>query len=96
MYALGTYFVERYPREPAAHLAISYAYSRLYKNAYKTNDTAAIEANMKFALRAAQTAVGLDPTSELAHYQVDLLQRRLAGFTAKPSGISTADHRARP
>ncbi len=96
MHALATYFVESHRGEPAAHLALSHAYIRLYKNAYKTNDTAAIEANMKLALRSAQTAVGLDPTSETARYQVDSLQRKLAGLHPKPSGISTVDHRARP
>ncbi len=84
------------PASPSPNFALCDAYIRLYKNAYKTNDTAAIGANMRLALRSAQTAVGLDPTNEAAHYQVNSLQRRLAGLTAKPSGISTADHRARP
>jgi serine/threonine protein kinase len=76
MLALGRLLVARHPDQPAAHLALSEAYTQVYKNAYQTDDRAAIEQNMKLALDAALQAQALDPNDERVRFLVDKLQRK--------------------
>jgi hypothetical protein len=83
MLALGTELARRYPREPAAYIALSDAYCQLYKNGYQADDDAAIDCNMALALRAAEKAVALDPGNKAARYAVDDLKRKLAARTRK-------------
>ena len=93
MLALANDLVKATPREPAVHLARSFAYAQIYKNAYPAKDDAAIEANMKSAYDAAQDALRFDPGNELARYQVDELHRRLA---ARPRGVTSSTSRPSP
>ena len=78
MLALGEFSVERHSFESTAHLALHFAYVQLYKNAYQTDDWAAVETNMKLARDAAQVALDLDADSELAQQAVQSVERRLA------------------
>ena len=73
-------------RTPAsrAHLALSLAYIELYVNAQRTNDQAAIEANLNLALKAAQEALRKDPNSVRAHQVVTNCQRGLDALRTKP------------
>ena len=66
-------------RTPAsrAHLALCLAYIELYVNAQRTNDQAAIEANLNLALKAAQEALRKDPNSVRAHQVVINCQQGL-------------------
>ena len=82
--ALANHIVAAYPNQPAARLALSGAYIQCYKNAIQTEDQAAVEANMKLALDAAQAASQLDLTSETAQQAVYTLQRKLLSIRAKP------------
>jgi eukaryotic-like serine/threonine-protein kinase len=83
MLALGNYFVESHPDQPASHLALSDAYAQMYKNAYRVDDYRAIEGNMKLAYDAARRAASLDPESERARVAVDDLRRKLVELTPK-------------
>jgi tetratricopeptide (TPR) repeat protein len=85
MLALGRLLVARHPGQPFAHLALSEAHIQLYKNAWQTDDLAAVERDMRLALDAALRAQLLDPNSELARLKVDGLQRRLKDLGASPS-----------
>jgi hypothetical protein len=88
MLALAHHFVAKYPGQPAAHLALSFAYIQIYKNAWPKNarhtkDLVAVEANMRLALKAAEDALRLDPNSESAQQAVQLLQRKYAGLPVR-------------
>ena len=78
MLALANHIVADHPDETAAYLALSAAYKQIYKNGYSTKDQAAVEANMKLALNAAERALLLDQNSDKARNAVYDLQRRLA------------------
>jgi tetratricopeptide (TPR) repeat protein len=77
MLALGRLLVARHGNHPTAYLALSEAYTQLSKNAWQTDDRAAVERNLRSALDAAVQAQVLDPNSELARFKADGLQRRL-------------------
>jgi hypothetical protein len=77
MLALARLLVGRHTDQPAAHLALSEAYTQHYKNAWQTDDRPAIERNMRLALDAATRARALDPSNEFARIKVDLLQLKL-------------------
>ena len=64
-------------------LALSAAYRQTYKNGYPMKDQAAVEANMKLALNAAERALLLDQNSDKARNAVYDLKRRLADRHAK-------------
>ncbi len=83
MLALAKYFVESYPGEPNAHLALSLAYIQVYKNASRIEDQAAVATNMKSAEDAAQFALNLDPNYERAQQAIQSLRKRLADLHAK-------------
>jgi tetratricopeptide (TPR) repeat protein len=80
MLALGRLLVARHPQQSAAHLALSQAYMQLYKNAWRTDNRAAVERNLRLSLDAALQSQVLDPNSELAHAAVEQRQRRLKGL----------------
>jgi hypothetical protein len=77
MLALGHLLVSRHRDHPAGHLALSDAYTQLYKNAYQTDDMAAVERNMRLSLDAALRAQALDPYDELVRARVVRRQRGL-------------------
>lgn len=77
MLALARLLVERHPNQPHAHVALSQAYSQIYKNAWRVEDREAVERNLRLALEAAQRAQALHPDNGLALTQVTRLQRGL-------------------
>ncbi len=78
MLALAEHSVRARPDQPASHLALSFAYAQVYKNACPIENGPAIEANMRRALEAAREALRLDRRSERARHAVDDLERRLS------------------
>ena len=86
MHAFTRLLVTRYPGQPVAHLALSTAFTQMAKNAWKTDDQAAVEQNWRLALDEARRALVLDPQDARAGAQVADLQRRLDLLLAsKPS-----------
>ena len=61
MFAFAQLIAARYPREPASHVLMSEAFTQLAKNAWLSDDRAAIERNWKLALRWAKQALKIDP-----------------------------------
>ncbi|MGO9468212.1 MAG: protein kinase domain-containing protein [Isosphaeraceae bacterium] len=80
MLAMADHLVKLYPREPASHLARSFAYAQIYKNAYESKDDSAVEPNTRAAYVAAQEALRLNPASDNARHTVEDLGRRLAAL----------------
>jgi tetratricopeptide (TPR) repeat protein len=80
MLALGAHLVESYPRQPAAHLAVSYSYIQIYKLSWASEDRAGVRANMELALASARNALKLDSSCVNAQQAVDSLQRKLAAL----------------
>ena len=82
IHALGTLLVARYPGEAFAHLALSEAFFQRQKNAWQTQDRAAVEQNLKLALDASLRSVALDPRNEIARFHVEARRRRLKDLLA--------------
>jgi hypothetical protein len=74
---LGRLLVGRFPDEPTAHLALADAYMQCYKNAWRNDDRAALELNLKRSLDATRRALALDPRNRAASDLVAQRQRRL-------------------
>jgi tetratricopeptide (TPR) repeat protein len=87
MHALARLLVVRTPARSAAHLALSESFKQMAKNAWKTNDRAAIERNWELAIDAARRALVLDPQDARAASEVADLQKRLDKLRA---GIASA------
>ncbi len=82
MLSLGRLLVERRPSQPASHIAISEAYMQLSKNAWRFDDQAAVERNLKLAVDATQHALALDPGDEHARFLFEQRQQRLNALQA--------------
>ncbi len=80
MHALASILVERWPGQPAAHLALSTAYAQYYKNAYRREDRPAVETNLRLALAAAQKALLLDIGNDWSRRAVAQLEGKLKGL----------------
>jgi serine/threonine protein kinase len=80
--ALANLLVAAHPNEIASYLALSLAHFQVSKDAWKIEDRKAVEESLKLALQAAQRALGLNPSSEVAQQRIYDLQRRLVGLVA--------------
>jgi hypothetical protein len=76
-HALARLLVARHPDRPAAHLALCAALTQMAKNAWQTDDLAAVEQNWKLAIDEARRALVLDPQDARAVNEVANLQKRL-------------------
>lgn len=76
MHAFARLLVARYPRQSVAHLALSLSFNQMAKNAWKTDDHAAVERNWKLALDEARQALVRDPEDARASHEVADLQKR--------------------
>jgi serine/threonine protein kinase len=76
--AFNRLLVTRYADQPAAHLALCEAYLQRSKDAWGIDDRGAVERNLKLSLESALQATAIDPSNELARFQVDQLQHRLS------------------
>ena len=77
MCAFARLLLTRYPDRAATHLALSESYKHIVKNAWQTEDRAAVEQNWKLAFDAARRALVIDPLNTRAGSEVTELQRRL-------------------
>ena len=77
MHAFAHLLVTRYPRQSVAHLALCASLTQMAKNAWQTEDRAAVERNWKLAIDEARRALVLDPQDARAGAQVADLQKRL-------------------
>ncbi len=82
LHALAQILVRRYPDKPAAHLSLSKAFQQKVKNAWRLEDRAAIERNLKLALAEARQALFLDPQNVQVRQEVSVLKQRLNDLLA--------------
>ena len=84
----------RYPNQAAAHWAVSQAYIQIYKNAWQTDDRAAVERYLKLAVEAARHAVVLDPDNAIARRHLGACQKRLDNLLSPPKSVDAPEHHA--
>ena len=69
MHAFARLLVARYPRHSVAHLAVSLSFFQRAKDAWQTDDRAAVEQNWKRALDESRQALVLDPGEDARAYK---------------------------
>ncbi len=74
--------IAAYPDQSASYLALCAALAQSVKDAWQTDDRAAVVTSLKSGLEAARKAAMLDPKSVRAQHAIDHFQRRLDGFYA--------------
>jgi tetratricopeptide (TPR) repeat protein len=86
-------FSRAYPDQAEPYLVLSQGHLQHAKNAWKLENRALVERNLRRSLEAAKRAVLLDPSSDDAHHFVVDRQRRLAqlGADDKPKAIGSAN-----
>ena len=87
--ALTQVLVERTPDDPHAHLLLADAYQQINKNAWQSNDRAAVVSNLERAIAATQRALVIDPSSEVAWHAIDRRRRKLKGLLTPVRQVKT-------
>jgi serine/threonine protein kinase len=82
MHAFARLLVERYPTQPAAHMALCASFTQMAKNSWTPYDRRAIRRNWTLAVEQARRALVLDPQDAWAGAQVADLRKRLDQFLA--------------
>jgi hypothetical protein len=82
IHAFANQLRNRYPDQSYAHLALGEAFSQLQKNAWKMEDRASVESNLKLALEAAERALALDPKNEKARIEAEHRRGKLRDLMA--------------
>jgi tetratricopeptide (TPR) repeat protein len=82
--AFAKRLVERDPDEPMYHIMLGQAFEQDAKNAWKTEDFAAIEDGLRKATAEARTALRLDPRNGEARRILAGLQEKLMGVPSAP------------
>jgi hypothetical protein len=82
MVAFAQFIAARCPRESASHVLLSEAFTQVAKNAWQSDDRAAIERNWKLALGCAHQALDIDPRDVHAAAQAADIALRLDRFQA--------------
>jgi serine/threonine protein kinase/tetratricopeptide (TPR) repeat protein len=93
---LARRLVARYPNQAAAHWVLGHAYNQMHKNAWKTDDRAAVERYLKLAVDAAHRAAVLDPDNAVVRYHLTDWQERLRNLLSPPKSVSASESAARP
>ena len=93
--ALTQVLVERTPDDPHAHLLLADAYQQINKNAWQSNDRAAMVSNLERAIAATQRSLVIDPSSEVAWHAIDRRRRKLKGLLAGTTGQDPRSDRPR-
>jgi serine/threonine protein kinase len=91
--AFARLVVERYPDQPAAHLALCTSYMQIAKDAWNPANVVVVAANWRLALEAARHALSLDALDTRASVRVADLEDRLERLIA--SNPSLREHRAK-
>jgi tetratricopeptide (TPR) repeat protein len=84
MLAVARFLVARYPDQTGAHLALSEAYVQLHKNAWRSEDRAAVLRYLRLSIDAAKQALVLDPDNAIARNRSVDLRRRLDKMPTTP------------
>ena len=77
---LARLLVERNPNDAAAHLVLADAYDQVKKNAWRVEDRAAIERNLRLSIDENKDALDLAPYDEVARNEMERHRRQLDEF----------------
>jgi hypothetical protein len=87
----GRSLVARHPGQPASHLALCEAHTQSYKNAWRLEDRASIEAGLRQALHEARLALSLDLRDARARDRSNIFERRLRDLLAPKLALERLD-----